>query len=256
MLNGSVAVSYALDLFGANRHAIEGLKAQREQKWQLEGARLMLAGNVVSAAIRQAQLQADRVDDKLLEVERKELKITGGARTGRRRLRFRCAQPGTLWHRPRRLIPPLQLEMDIVDDQLAVLMGNVPGGRANVERFRSRSRLPEELPLTLPSELVRQRPDIRAAEALLHEASANVGVARANVFPQIVLTGSGGGFGTNFTSGGDVWNVGGSLTPPIFNGGALQAEKRKAEDATRKREAYIARPCSKAFQDGGYSLCN
>ena len=91
--------------------------------------------------------------------------------------------------------------------------------------------LPEELPLTVPSELVRQRPDIRAAEALLHEASANVGVARANEFPQIVLTGSGGGSGTRFNSGGDVWNVGAALAAPIFNGGALQAEKRKAEDA-------------------------
>ena len=83
----------------------------------------------------------------------------------------------------------------------------------------------------VPELLVHQRPDIRAAESLLHEASANVGVATANLYPQIVLTGSGGGLGTRFNSGGDIWNVGAGLTAPIFNGGSLQAQKRAAVDA-------------------------
>ena len=85
--------------------------------------------------------------------------------------------------------------------------------------------------MSLPSALVRQRPDIRASEALLHQASANVGVATANLYPQIVLSGSGGGIGTSFITGGDVWNVASSLAQPIYNGGALRAEKRKAEAA-------------------------
>jgi NodT family efflux transporter outer membrane factor (OMF) lipoprotein len=128
----------------------------------------------------------------------------------------------------RALLPPLEQELDVVNHQLAALMGKTPVD-ARVEEVNLESlELPAELPLTLPSCLVRQRPDIRAAEALLHQASANVGVATANLYPEIVLSGSAGALGTSFASGGSVWNVGASLTQPIFNGGALRAEKRKA----------------------------
>jgi NodT family efflux transporter outer membrane factor (OMF) lipoprotein len=233
LLNGSVAVSYALDTFGANRRAIEALKAQRDYEvWQIEGARLMLAGNVVAAAIKEAQIrQQIEVTNQLLAVEQKELRIaedrerTGGVSD------FDVRGQRTLVAQTEAAIPPLQLQLDTINDQLAVLMGVNPAEAHVQEISLDALHLPEELPLTVPSELVRQRPDIRAAEALLHEASANVGVATANEYPQIVLTGSGGGLGTRFNSGGDVWNVGASLAAPIFNGGALQAEKRKAQDA-------------------------
>ena len=233
LLNGSVAVSYALDLWGANRRAIEGLKAQRDyEAWQLEGARLMLAGNVVAAAIRQAEIRKQiEVTEQLLAVEQKELKIAEERERAGGISESDVRSQRTLVAQNEAAIPPLELQLDTIDDQLAVLMGTSPA-EAHVARISLEAlHLPEELPLTVPSELVRQRPDIRAAEALLHEASANVGVARANEFPQIVLTGGGGGLGTRFDSGGDIWNVGGSLAGPIFNGGALQAEKRKAEDA-------------------------
>lgn len=233
LLNGSVAVSYALDVWGANRRAIEGLKAQRDYEgWQLEGARLMLAGNVVAAAIRQAQIREQiEVTKQLLAVEQKELKITEEREQAGGVSDFDVRSQRTLVAQTEAAIPPLELQADILNDQLAVLMGLSPA-EAHVERISLDAlHLPEELPLTVPSELVQQRPDIRAAEALLHEASANVGVATANEFPQIVLTGSAGGSGTRFNSGGDVWNVGAALAAPIFNGGALQAEKRKAEDA-------------------------
>jgi NodT family efflux transporter outer membrane factor (OMF) lipoprotein len=233
LLNGSVAVSYALDVWGANRRAIEGLKAQRDyEAWQLQGARLMLAGNVVAAAIRQAQIRKQiEVTNRLLEVERKQLKIAEDRERAGGTSEFDVRGQRTLVAQTEAAIPPLQLQLDTIDDQLAVLMGLSPAeahvGGISLDALH----LPEELPLTVPSQLVRQRPDIRAAESLLHEASANVGVARANEFPQFVLTGSGGALGTKFNSGGDVWNVGGSLAAPLFNGGALQAEKRKAEDA-------------------------
>ena len=233
LLNGSVAVSYALDVWGANRRAIEGLKAQRDYEgWQLEGARLMLAGNVVAAAIRQAQVREQiEVTKQLLAVEQKELKITEEREQAGGVSDFDVRSQRTLVAQTEVAVPPLELQLDIINDQLAVLMGVSPA-EAHVEEISMRAlHLPEVLPLTVPSELVRQRPDIRAAEALLHEASANVGVATANEFPQIVLTGSGGGTGTRFNSGGDVWNVGAALAAPIFNGGALQAEKRKAQDA-------------------------
>jgi NodT family efflux transporter outer membrane factor (OMF) lipoprotein len=233
LLNGSVAVSYALDVFGANRRAIEALKAQRDYEvWQLEGARLMLAGNVVAAAIRQAEVRKQiEITRKVLDIEQKELKIAEDRERAGGVSDFDVRGQQTLVAQTEAAIPPLELQLDTIDDQLAVLMGMSPA-EAHVEAISLDTlHLPEELPLTVPSELVRQRPDIRAAEALLHEASANVGVATANEFPQIVLTGSGGGLGTRFNSGGDVWNVGAALAAPIFNGGALQAEKRKAEDA-------------------------
>ena len=233
LLNGSVAVTYALDVFGANRRAIEGLKAQRDyEAWQLEGARLMLAGNVVAAAIRQAEVRKQiEITNKVLDVERKELQIAEERERAGGVSDFDVRSQRTLVAQTEAAIPPLQLQLDTIDDQLAVLMGMSPAEAHLAEVSLDTLHLPEELPVTVPSELVRQRPDIRAAEALLHEASASVGVAAANEFPQIVLTGSGGGLGTRFNSGGDVWNVGAALAAPLFNGGALQAEKRKAQDA-------------------------
>jgi NodT family efflux transporter outer membrane factor (OMF) lipoprotein len=233
LLNGSVAVSYALDVFGANRRAIEALKAQRDYVvWQIEGARLMLAGNVVAAAIRQAEVRKQiEITRKVLDVEQKQLKIAEEREQAGGVSDYDVRSQRTLVAQTEAAIPALELQLDTISDQLAVLMGLSPTEAHVPEISLDMLHLPEELPLTVPSQLVRQRPDIRAAEALLHVASANVGVARANEFPQIVLTGSGGGLGTRFNSGGDVWNVGASLAAPIFNGGALQAEKRKAQDA-------------------------
>ena len=134
----------------------------------------------------------------------------------------------TLVAQTRSELPSLEQQLDVIDHQLAVLMGKPPAEAHVASISLDGLNLPQELPLSLPSLLVRQRPDIRAAEALLHQASANVGVATANLYPQIVLSGSGGGIGTSLTSGGDIWNFGASLAQPIFNGGALRAEKRKA----------------------------
>jgi NodT family efflux transporter outer membrane factor (OMF) lipoprotein len=249
LLNGSVAVSYALDLFGANRRAIEGLKAERDyENWQLEGARLMLAGNVASAAIRQAELRRQiELSHQLLAVEQRELEITqarnraGGA--SNEDVQNRKATAAEM----QATIPPLEVQLDAVNHQLAVLMGESPAEAQIPDLSLDALRLPQELPLSLPSALVRQRPDIRASEALLHVASANVGVATANIYPQIVLSGSGGGTGTSFIAGGDVWNVASSLMQPIYNGGALRAEKRKAETAYQEASSVYRQTVLQAF---------
>jgi outer membrane protein TolC len=128
-------------------------------------------------------------------------------------------------------IPSLELQLDSINNQLALLMGTTPSEAQTANTFLDAFELPGELPLTLPSRLVRQRPDIRAAEALLHQASANVGHASANLYPQVMLSGNVGGLGTKLNTGGDVWNVGAAITAPIFNGGALRAEKRQAQAA-------------------------
>jgi len=136
-----------------------------------------------------------------------------------------------------------------VNHQLAVLMGKTPA-EARVEEISLDSlSLPQELPVSLPSALVRQRPDIRAAEALLHQASADVGAATASLYPQIALSGSAGGVGTKFTSGGGVWNFGASLTQPIFNGGSLWAEKRKAVAAYEEAGSAYQQTVLQAFRE-------
>jgi NodT family efflux transporter outer membrane factor (OMF) lipoprotein len=249
LLNGSVAVSYALDIFGANRRAIEGLKAGREyENWQLEGARLMLAGNVASAAIRQAQIRKQlELTKQLLAIEQRQLAITTTRKEAGGTSDADVASRKSTVDQTQAAIPPLEAELDQVNHQLAILMGKSPAAAKIPDLSLDALQLPQDLPLSLPSALVRQRPDIRASEALLHQAGANVGVATANLYPQIVLLGSGGGIGTSFITGGDVWNVASSLTQPIYNGGALRAEKRKAEAAYQEAGAVYRQTVLQAF---------
>ncbi|MDR3748118.1 MAG: efflux transporter outer membrane subunit [Acidobacteriota bacterium] len=251
LLNGSVAVSYALDLFGANRRLIEGLNAQVEyQRSQLQAARLMLAGNVVSAAIRQAQLDSQiGITRQMLELQQQQLIITEGRVKAGGLPQYEINRQRTLVEQTRASIPPLEQQLALVNHQLAVLIGKPPA-EAQIATIRLDSlQLPNELPLSLPSSLVRQRPDIRASEALLHQASANIGVATASLYPQIVLSGSVGGIGTSFTKGADVWNVGASLAQPIFNGGALRAEKRKAVAAYEEASSTYQQTVLQAFRE-------
>lgn len=256
LLNGSVAVSYALDLFGANRRLVESLNAQVEyQCWQLQGARLMLAGNVVSAAIRQAQLRAQiDLTRRMLGLQQQQLAITEQRVQAGGLAQYNISQQRTLVEQTRATIPPLEQQLDMVNHQLAVLIGKSPA-EAHIEAITlDKLRLPEELPVSVPSSLVRQRPDIRAADALMHQASANVGVATANLYPQITLSASAGLVGTSFTSGGSVWNFGAALAQPVFNGGALRAEKRKAVAAYEEAGAAYQQVVLQAFEQVADSL--
>ena len=256
LLNGSVAVSYALDIFGANRKLIEGLNAEVEyQTWELQAARLMLAGNVVSAAIRQAQLRSQiDITRQLLALQQQQLTITEKRVEAGGLPRYYINQQRTLVEQTRASIPPLQQQLDVVNHQLATLIGKTPAD-AHIDGINLDSlHLPEKLPVSLPSSLVRQRPDIRAAESLMHQASANVGVATANLYPQIVLSANGGGIGTSFTNGGSVWSLGATLAQPVFNGGALRAERRKAIDAYDEAGAAYQQVVLQAFEQVADSL--
>lgn len=250
LLNGSVAVSYALDLFGANRRLIESLRAEGDyQAWQLEGARLMLVGNVVSAAIQQAELRAQLdLTGQMVALEESQLRIVEQRYQAGGVSDYGVRSQRTLLAQTRAALLALHQRLDVVNDRLAVLVGTSPAEARLPELSLHDLHLPEELPLTLPSSLVRQRPDIRAAEALLHQASANVGVATANLYPQIELSGSGGAIGTSFSNGGDIWNIGTSLTQPIFNGGALRARKRKSQAAYEEAASVYRQTVLQALQ--------
>jgi NodT family efflux transporter outer membrane factor (OMF) lipoprotein len=251
----SVGVSYTLDLFGANRRELEALQAGVDyQRYELEAARLMLAGNVVTAAIREASLREQiAATEEIIALQERQLAITErlvnlgtAAQADAVAQRLDLAQI-------RAVLPDLQRQLEQVRHRLAVYIGQPPGA-ARLPEFRlAELQLPPELPLSLPSELARQRPDIRAAEALLHQAGARVGVATANLYPQITLSANLGSLASNggdlFSSGSGFYVLGASLTQPLFHGDELQAKRRAAVAAYEQAGAAYQEVVLQSFQN-------
>jgi NodT family efflux transporter outer membrane factor (OMF) lipoprotein len=154
----------------------------------------------------------------------------------------------------RATLPPLEKELALTRHQLAVLTGRFPSEAADLPEFSLDGlELPQQLPVSLPSSLVRQRPDIRASEELLHAASAQVGVATANLYPQLTLSASFGSEtgkpSTLFSPGTAVWNIGGGLLQPLFHGGELSAKRRAAIAAYDQAAAQYRTSVLQAFQN-------
>lgn len=234
LYNANVAVNYNLDLFGGNRRYLESLAAQVDyQRYQLAGARLTLAANVVVTAFTQAQL-AEQIDatQAMLKAEQGELDITRkraalGALSSQDVLSLQ-----TQVEQAEAALPPLQSKLDQTNHMLAVLAGQEPGA-ADIPQFTLKDFiLPSNLPVVVPSELVRQRPDIQASMALLHSATAQYDVAVSTLYPQLNLSASLGSEalsgGALFGAGSSVWNVAGQLAQPLFNAG-LRAGVSAAE---------------------------
>ena len=254
LYNASVSASYTLDLFGGNRRALEGLKAKVDyQVFELEAARQTLAANVVSAAIAQASLRAKiAIAQEVMDARGRQLAITeerykaGGVSV------LDVQNQSILLDQTIASLPPLKKQLVQVNHQLAVYLGREPAEVMIDEFDLNNIHLPEELPLSLPSSLARQRPDIRAAEALWHQASANIGVATANLFPQITLSGSFGSQRVNsgdILSGVNIWNIAGNLMQPIFHGGELWAKKRSAVAAYDEAAAAYKQAVLKGLQE-------
>lgn len=210
----------------------------------------MLAGNVVSAGIRQAQLRSQiEITHKMVAAQERTLAITEQRFRGGGVSEYDVRSQRTALAQTQASLPLLADQFDVVNHQLAVLMGEFPAS-AKVEEIRfEQLNLPRELPASLPSSLVRQRPDIRAVEALLHQACANVGVATADLYPQIELSASVGAIGTSFANGGPMWNFGGQLAQPIFKGGSLRAERRRAVAAYEEAGSAYQQTVLQAFSE-------
>lgn len=256
LYNASVNVSYALDLSGGARRELEVLRSQVDfQRFQLEGAYLTLTSNVVTAAVKEASLRAQiKAMEDILAAQEKQLEVV--------EQQFQLgavALPDVLAQQAQRAqtrttLLPLEKELAQSRHQLAVLTGRLPSEALALPEFNLDGlQLPEELPLSLPSSLVRQRPDIRAAEALLHAASAQVGVATANLYPQLTLTGSYGSeaakLNTLFTGSTAVWSLGAGLLQPLFHGGELTARRRAAVAAYDQAAAQYRAVVLQAFQN-------
>jgi len=231
----SVGVSYDLDLFGATRHELEALQAAVDyQRYEIEATRLMLAGNVVTAAIREASLREQlETAREIVALQERQLAIVERLEAIGTAAREDVAAQRLELTQARVLVPELERQLGQVRHRLAVYTGQPPAAAEGMPLFRLADlRLPEDLPLSLPSELARQRPDIRAAEALLDQAGARVGVATANLYPRITLSATLGSLTTDagdlFGAGTAFYLLGASLAQPVFHGGELQAQRRAA----------------------------
>lgn len=253
--SASLSVSYAPDVFGGTRRQIESSTAQAEyQRFQLEATYLTLSTNVVNTAVSLAslrdqiaatgqiiQLQSDQLD--LLQAQRRL-----GAIADTDVLTQQTALAQT-----RATLAPLQKQLAQTRNQLMAYLGRFPN-QDKGERFNLASlHLPQELPVSLPSTIVEQRPDVRSAQAQLHEASANIGVAVANQLPQFSITGSLGSTvasgSTLFSAGSGVWSLAGAIAQPLFDAGALEHRKRAAVAAYDQSAAQYRGTVLAAFQD-------
>src|SRR5216683_1921131 len=257
LLNVGVNVSYTLDVFGGIRRQVEAYNAQSEyQQYQLEASYLTLTADVVTAAIQEASLRGQIAAIlKLINDERDQLSIVqneldlGGASQAD------VAAQRTTLAQTEATLPPLNKQLQIERDLLRLLTGHFPSEDVGANFNLSDLRLPQSLPLSLPSQLVEQRPDVRQFQALLHVASAEVGVATANMLPQVTIS---GGLGSYAAAGLNpavlAWSVAAGITQPIFEGGTLMHRKRAAIEAYNQALAEYRYTVLIAFQNVADSL--
>lgn len=247
--------SYVLDVFGAIRRQIEALGAQVDyQRYEWDATYLALTANIVTAAITEASLRGQiaatlaliNEQTQALHIVRQQLALGGASAEN-------VLTQATQLAQIRATLPPLEKSLAQNRNALAVLVGALPSQSDLPKFYLSDLVLPKDLPVSLPSELVRQRPDIQASEALLHAASAQIGVATANLFPQITLTAYYGWVGTFLnnwlTQPNSVWSYGGGVTQPLFHGGTLIAQRRAAIAAFDQAAAQYRQTVLQAFQN-------
>jgi NodT family efflux transporter outer membrane factor (OMF) lipoprotein len=251
----SVNVSYTLDAFGGIRRQVEALNAQAEyQRFALEASYLTLTANIVTAAVNEASLRAQiAATEQISGAQQTQLgivqrRLTAGGASRVDLLQQQAALQSTLVS-----LPPLRSQLAQQRNQLAALVGSLPADYSGGEFTLDSLDLPQELPVSVPSKFVEQRPDVREFSALLHAATAQVGIATANMLPQITLTGSYGqsasAFAQLFDPSSNVWSLIGSLTQPIFKGGQLLHQRRAAVAAAQEAAANYKATVITAFQN-------
>jgi NodT family efflux transporter outer membrane factor (OMF) lipoprotein len=243
-------VSYDFDLFGGTKSRVEqaGAVAQYRSE-QLEAVALTVSGNVVILAVQTGSLRAQiQVAQQIVAEDEHTLNLIRAAREAGAVSAMDVLSAQSQLDHDRTLLPPLQQALGTARDSLAVLVGVAPSDGAISDVELDAITLADDLPLAIPSQLLRRRPDIGAAEAQLRVAGATVDVATANLYPNLTLTARLGGEG--LLNGGPsetAWNVLGGLTAPIFHGGALKAEQRAAQDEYQAAFAAYQQTVLNAF---------
>jgi NodT family efflux transporter outer membrane factor (OMF) lipoprotein len=262
LFNASVGISYVLDVFGGVRRGVEATDAQADNtRFQMEATYTSLVSNVMTTAIRVASTQAQiAATQDIITAESQSLNLLN------QQFELGAVAKGDVLAQQSELaqiqasLPPLQKQLAQFQFQLAQLLGRFPGTAMPTLDLNTLF-LPTDLPVSLPSKLIDQRPDVRAAEANLHVASANVGVATANMLPQFTLSASYGSpapgigdAGAVFNNANLLWSLAGGVTQPIFHGGTLLARRRAAEDAYDAAAAHYRSVALSAFQDVANTL--
>jgi NodT family efflux transporter outer membrane factor (OMF) lipoprotein len=255
LVTNQLTVSFVPDIWGANFRAVENLDAATEQQlFQLEAAYLTLTSNVVTAAIQEASLRGQiAATQRIIAIEKNLLEIL------KRQLNFgQAAQADVLAQdaalaAAEELLPPLEKQLSQQRDLLTALAGQYASDEIAQKFDLARLKLPTNLPISLPSKLVDQRPDIRAAEANMHAASAQVGVAIAARLPNVLLSANGGSASFNWASafvpGTGFYTLGAGVTAPIFDGFTLYHKQKAAEAALDQAEALYRAAVITAFQN-------
>jgi NodT family efflux transporter outer membrane factor (OMF) lipoprotein len=255
LYTAQVSVTFVPDVFGANRRQVESLAAQAEAAaFQLDATYLTLTANVVTTAIQESGLRAQiGATERVVALEREALSVM------RRELDLGAIAEGDVFAQEAALaqlettLPPLRRQLETARDALAALTGHLPADVQPVRFELDQLLLPADLPLGVPSQLVERRPDVRAAEAQLHAATAQVGVAIANMLPQLTITGNAGSSATAmadlFKSGTRFWSAGATLTQTLFAGGTLIHRKRAADAALDQAGAQYRSAVLTAFQN-------
>ena len=255
LVTNQLTVSFVPDIWGGNFRAVESLNAVTEQQlFQLEAAYLTLTSNVVTAAIQEASLRGQiAATQRIIRIERNLLDIL------KRQFSFgQAAQADVLAQdaalaQAEELLPPLEKQLAQQRDLLTVLAGQLSADEIAQKFDLARFKLPANLPISLPSKLVEQRPDVRAAEANMHAASAQVGVTIAARLPNLVLLANGGStaynFAQSFTPGTGFYTLAASATAPLFDGFTLYNKQKAAEAALDQAEAQYRATVITAFQN-------
>ncbi|MGH8850544.1 MAG: efflux transporter outer membrane subunit [Casimicrobiaceae bacterium] len=248
------SVSYALDYTGGAARSVEQRQALADfQAQQLRAARLALTGNVVmqAMAVMSARAQMAAIES-LLADDRRNLDLVQASFDAGSVARVDVLSAQSQLANDQTLLPPLRQQVSVAQHALAILAGRAPANRTPSPFDLSALSLPQELPVSLPSELVHRRPDILAAEAQLHAATASVGVAAADLYPHINLTASGGlqalTLQSLFEPSSLVFSLAAGLTAPLFDGGTLRAEHRAATEAMRASAANYQQTVLQAFK--------
>jgi NodT family efflux transporter outer membrane factor (OMF) lipoprotein len=250
-----VSVSYVPDVFGLNRRSVESLQAQEQEvRFQMIATYTTLTANVVVTAIQEAsvQMQIDATRQ-LIGINSNMLRILRYQFDKGYASRLDLAAQESQLAAISATLPPLLKQAAQLHDALAVLAGRFPNQAPARTLQLSSLRLPEDLPVSLPSALVAQRPDVRQAEANLHDASAKIGIAIANRLPNIMLTANTGSSAAAmnqlFTSGTGFWGIGAAATAPIFQGGTLLHQERAAKAAYEQAAEQYRSTVLTAFQN-------